>query len=315
MRRLLFALPLLLVLGQACSSGSGGDDSGQLNVVATTTQIGDFARQVGGDNVKLTVILEPNQDAHDFEPSPSQLRAISNADLVLRNGLRLDAFVNKSLKQGDADVAIVTEGISLREAPEEHEDHEGHDEAAETDDREGDPHVWLAVANAAQMVQSVRDALVAADPANADAYKSNAAAYVRTLSSLDSELKAQVQTIPASCRKLVTNHDVLGYYADAYGFELVGSVIPGVSSEAKPSASDIADIVNKIKAEKVPAVFAEASINPALVKQVAKEAGVKVVDDLYGDSLGPKDSEGGTYVGMMRANTTKIVEALKDCAS
>lgn len=312
MKRLLLVLPLLLAFAVACSSGSD-DDSGKLSVVATTTQIGDFARNVGGDSIKLTVILKPNQDAHDFEPSPSQLRAVSDADLVLRNGLHLDAFVNKALSQGNAEIAIVTQGITLREAPEEHEEEEGDEEAEETDEREGDPHVWLSVANAREMVESIRDALVAADPDNAETYRANATTYLAELAALDSEIKAEVQALPSACRKLVTNHDVLGYYADAYGFELVGSVIPGVSSAAKPSASDVADIVNKIRAEKVPAVFAEASINPALVKQVAKEANVKVVDDLYGDSLGPKDSDGGTYIGMMRANTEKIIGALKDC--
>jgi zinc/manganese transport system substrate-binding protein/manganese/iron transport system substrate-binding protein len=312
MTRLLLCLPILVFVALACSSGGSGDDGGKLNVVATTTQIGDFARQVGGDNIKLTVILKPNQDAHDFDPSPSQLRAIANADLVLRNGIRLDAFVNKALSHGDGDVAIVTEGISLRDAPEEED---GHADQTETDDREGDPHVWQSVPNAQKMVGEVRDALVAADPDNATAYLGNAESYLATLSSLDSELKAKVQIIPAACRKLVTNHDVLGYYAEAYGFQLIGSVIPGVSSEAKPSASDVASIVRKVKAEKVPAIFAEATINPALINQVAKEAGVKVVDDLYGDSLGPKDSDGGTYVGMMRANTTKIVDALKGCGA
>lgn len=314
MKRILLALPFLLMFAAACSSG-GEEDSGKLSVVATTTQIGDFARNVGGDSIKLTVILKPNQDAHDFEPSPSQLRAVANADLVLRNGLHLDAFVNKALSQGDAEVAIVTTGITLRDAQEEHDEHQGedHEEAEETDEREGDPHVWLSVPNARKMVENVRDALVAADPDNAETYRANATAYLAELTTLDTEIKADVQSLPAACRKLVTNHDVLGYYAQAYGFDLVGSVIPGVSSAAKPSASDVAEIVNRIKAEKVPAVFAEASINPALVKQVAKEANVKVVDDLYGDSLGPKSSDGGTYIGMMQANTEKIVGALKDC--
>ena len=313
MQRLLLALILSSAIAAIACTSAIDDDGSRLNVIATTTQIGDFASKVGGDSIQLTVILKPNQDAHDFEPSPSQLRAISSADLVLRNGLNLDAFVNKALDQGDAKVAIVTNGVRLQEDVEEHEKDQGHDVAEETDDREGNPHVWLNVANAKLMVEQVRDALSAADAANATLYRDNAAAYLAELTSLDAEITSAVATIPAACRKLVTNHEVLGYYADAYGLTLVASIIPGGSTEAKPSASSVADIVNKIKAEKVPAVFAEASINPALVNQVAKEAGVKVVDDLYGDSLGPKDSDGGTYTGMMRANTEKIVTALKDC--
>ncbi len=313
MPRFLFALPILAALAFGCSSSN--EDDGRLAVVATTTQIGDFTREVGGDAINLTVILKPNQDAHDFDPQPSQLRAISDAALVLRNGLHLDAFVNKATEQSDGEVVIVTQGISLREGAEHEEEEEGHeDEAEESDDREGDPHVWLDVDNARTMVENIRDALVAADPANAASYTANAARYLDELTALDSEIRADIATIPAACRKLVTNHDVLGYYAEAYGLDLAGSVIPGVSTEAKPSAADVASIVNKIKAENVPAVFAEASINPALVNQVAKEAGVKVVDDLYGDSLGASDSDGRTYITMMQANTDKIVAALKDCA-
>jgi ABC-type Zn uptake system ZnuABC Zn-binding protein ZnuA len=163
------------------------------------------------------------------------------------------------------------------------------------------------------MVAAVRDALSAADAANAAFYAENAARYLQTLDALDAEIRAQVAEVPAACRKLVTNHEVLGYFATAYGFELVGSVIPSTSSEAQPSASDVAQIVAKIRAENVPAIFAEASINPALIRQVGREAKVKVVDDLYGDSLGPKGSPGATYVGMMKTNTRKITDALKDC--
>jgi len=298
--RLLVALSLFApILAFACG-GDGGDS--RLRVVATTTQIGDFARQVGGERIALTVLLKPNQDAHDFEPQPSQVRALERADLVLRNGIGLDAFVEKALRASDADVVVVTQGVSLRAA-----DAAG-DEAAGRD-----PHVWFSVANARRMVENIRDALAAADAANAAHYSESASAYLARLEELEGEIEAQVATIPAACRKLVTNHDVLGYYADAYGFEIVGAVIPSVSTEARASAADVAGIVRKIRAEGVTAIFAEASANPDLIRQVGREAGVKVVDDLYGDSLGPAGSDGATYVEMMRSNTRKIVEALRDC--
>src|SRR3972149_811460 len=252
--RLLVALSLFApILAFACG-GDGGDS--RLRVVATTTQIGDFARQVGGERIALTVLLKPNQDAHDFEPQPSQVRALERADLVLRNGIGLDAFVEKALKSSDADVVVVTQGVSLRAAP----------------------------------------------PPS-----------VAPRGGRGGEIEARVASLPPACRKLVTNHDVLGYYADAYGFEIVGAVIPSVSTEARASAADVADIVRKIRAERVLAIFAEASANPDLIRQVGREAGVKVVDDLYGDSLGPAGSDGATYVEMMRSNTRKIVEALRDC--
>jgi zinc/manganese transport system substrate-binding protein/manganese/iron transport system substrate-binding protein len=290
---------LLLVAALSCTTtGTGQEDGERLKVLAITTQIGDFAREVGAEQIQLSVLLKPNQEAHDFEPSPSQVRALKGASLVLRNGLGLDAFLDKALAGSAARVVTVTSGVQTRSL-------EG----------EPDPHVWLDVANAAVMVGAVRDAFVAADRANAESYRRNAAAYLRKLEQLDAQIRAEVATLPARCRKLVTNHEVLGYYAGAYGFELLGSVIAGISSEARASARDLARTIDLVRTENVPAIFAEAGVNPGLVRQVGREAGVKVVDDLYGDSLGPRGSEGATYIGMMQANTGKIVAALSPCAA
>lgn len=298
-----------------CGAG-GSSDASKPHVLATTTQIGDFARNVGGDRITLTVLLKPNQDAHDFEPEPSQLRAIADAGLVLRNGLGLDAFVSRALESGggDADVVVVSDGIALREGEGEHEEHGVDDEAYEEAGGH-DPHVWFSVANARTMVANVRDGLISVDAANAGYYRDNAQRYLRELDDLDAQIKSRVAEIPSSCRKLVSNHDVLGYYVLAYGLELVGSVIPSTETNAQASAADIADIVAKIRAQRVPAIFAEASINPALIRQIGREANVKVVDDLYGDSLGPSGSDGDTYVKMMQADTNKIVNALKPCGA
>jgi ABC-type Zn uptake system ZnuABC Zn-binding protein ZnuA len=312
MRGLGFA-SVLLVLLTACSGGSDADESGRLKVIASTTQIGDFARQVGGERIQLTVLLKPNQDAHDFELAPSQVRAIAGADLVLANGLGLDAFLEKALESSEAEEVVVSGGITTLEGHEEEEE----EHAGEEEDEHGgqDPHVWFAVANAVTMVENIRDALSAADAENAATFAGNATKYLAELQALDASIKQLAAQVPAACRKLVTNHDVLGYYAQAYGFEVIGSVIPSTSSQASASAADVASIVRQIKAEGVPAIFAEASINPDLIRQVGREAGVKVVDDLYGDSLGPSSSEGATYVGMMQSNTKKIVEALKACST
>jgi ABC-type Zn uptake system ZnuABC Zn-binding protein ZnuA len=163
------------------------------------------------------------------------------------------------------------------------------------------------------MVENIRDALSAADAVNASTYAANATRYLGELQALDASLKQQVAQVPQACRKLITNHDVLGYFAAAYGFEIIGSVIPSTSSQASASAADVAGIVRQIEAEGVPAIFAETSINPDLIRQVGREAGVDVVDDLYGDSLGPSNSDGSTYVKMMQSNTRKIVDALKGC--
>ena len=163
------------------------------------------------------------------------------------------------------------------------------------------------------MVENLRDALVAADAANADFYRQNADAYLQKLDALDAEIRTEVGTIPEACRKLVTDHDAFGYYADAYGFEVIGTVIPSTNTQSQASAADIADLIDLIKSEHVPAIFSEASANPDLVQQVGREAGAVVIDDLYGDSLGPAGSDGATYIDMMRSNTQKIAGALKDC--
>jgi ABC-type Zn uptake system ZnuABC Zn-binding protein ZnuA len=306
MRLLLAPAIASLFLPIACSTGGGSSSSERLRVVATTTQIGDFASNVGGDRISLTVLLRFNQDAHDFEPEPSQLRALAQAALVLRNGLGLDSFVDKAIAGSRAKVVTTTEGIEPLEGSAS-DDHG-------TEEHERDPHVWLSADNARTMVENVRDALSEADPDNAGDYRRNADAYLQRLAALDASIRDEVSQVPSPCRKLVTNHDVLGYYAAAYGFEVVGSVIPSVTTDAQASAANVADIVRKIRAERVPAIFAESSSNPALINQVGREAGVKVVTDLYGDSLGPAGSDGGTYIGMMQSNTRKIVEALKDCS-
>jgi ABC-type Zn uptake system ZnuABC Zn-binding protein ZnuA len=292
---------LSMIASLACSSD---DDGGKPSVVAITTQIGDFTANVAGDRVSLTVLLKPNQDAHDFEPSPSQLRRLSDADLVLRHGLGLDAYVDKAVENTSGTVVTVTDGARTVPAP----------PGEEADEFGGiDPHAWFSVANARVMVTNIRNALTKLDPANASYYADNATRYLQTLDQLDSRIRSAVTGVPQSCRKLVTNHDFLGHYADAYGFTIVGAVIPSTSTQASASASQVADIVRKIKAEGVPAIFAETSVNPDLINQVGREAGVTVVDDLYSDSLGPKKSDGATYVEMMDANTKKIVDALKSC--
>jgi ABC-type Zn uptake system ZnuABC Zn-binding protein ZnuA len=295
------AVCFLAVLGSGCSGGERNDDSGRIRVVATTTQIGDFAAKVGGDQIQLTVLLKAGQDAHDFEPQPSQVRALSDARLVLLNGLGLDKFAHDAVASSRAQTVIVSDGVAVRGSDEE-------------EHGEGDPHVWFSVDNARIMVANVRDAFTRADPTHTSAYQEAADSYLAELERLDADIRRQVSSIATTCRKLVTNHDVLGYYADAYGFEVVGSVIPATTTEARPSAAQVADIVAKVRAEKVPAIFAETEANPDLIRQVGREARVEVIDDLYGDSLGKKGSDGETYLKMMEANTRKITQGLKDCS-
>jgi ABC-type Zn uptake system ZnuABC Zn-binding protein ZnuA len=297
---------LLSVALTACGDSSGSTDSSSpvapdaLKVVATTTQIADMTRAIGGPLVHVHGLLPANADPHDFEPTPRDVGRIADARLVLEHGLKLDAWSNEMVKVSGthATIVVVTNGVQTLAS-----DEEGFDQ--------GDPHVWFNVANAEVMAANIRDALIAADPTHRDAYTTQATVYLAQLDELDSWIRQQVATIPPDNRKLVTNHDAFGYYVAAYGLELVGTVIPGLDTQAEPSAKDIAALVDTIRTQHVKAIFTEASLNPKLEQQIADEAGVTIVDNLYGDALGPAGSGADTYIGMMRTDTTLIVDALK----
>ncbi|MDQ5822825.1 MAG: metal ABC transporter substrate-binding protein [Chloroflexota bacterium] len=305
---------LSLIVLAACDTGTPGSSTppantapaSGLNVIATTTQIRSMTEAVLGEHGSVRSILTPGADAHEFEPKPGDVQAISESDLVLKNGLGVDDWIDKLIENagGERPLVTVTEGVLLREGGEEEGEAGGEHGAF-------DPHVWLNVSNAITMTANIRDALIGADPANEAAYKANADTYTATLRDLDQYIKGQIATIPAEDRKMVTNHDAFGYYIEAYGLTFVGSLIPSMSTGAQPSAQDVAELIRKIKSEKVKAIFLESSINPSLAQQIGGDAGVKVVDTLYGDSLGAEGSPGATYEGMMRYNTDTIVAALK----
>ncbi len=277
-------------------TGTGG---AKRIVVATTTQIRSMAEAVAGDLATVQAILKPGADPHVFEPRPSDVEAISKSNLVLKNGAGLDDWVDKIIQNagGTRPLITVSQGITLRKGT-----------AAEP---AGDPHIWFSVANAMTMTRNIRDSLVMVDPDHAVQYQANAVAYLQRLTTLDSYIQAQIATLPAAGRKLVTNHDAFRYFLDRYGLTFVGSIIPSMTTDSAPSAKDVADLITKIRSEHVKAIFLESSINPQLGKQIGEEAGVRVVDTLYGDTLGDIGTPGATYEGMMRYNTDTIVQALK----
>jgi ABC-type Zn uptake system ZnuABC Zn-binding protein ZnuA len=318
-RRIWAAITLFVVVFAA---GCGGNDADVgatppgdgLVVVATTTQIEDMARQIAGERATVTGLMPANADPHDFEPTPGNIEKVADADLILEHGLHLDEWAEDLVEQSgtQATIAVVTERIVPieGEAGEEHDEAEGAPEA-EGDHGGDDPHVWFDVANARVMVENIRSALIEADLDGRGDYEAGATAYLAQLDELDAWIREQVATVPAANRKLVTDHDAFGYYVRAYGFTFVGAVIPGLDTQSQPSAQETAELIDHIRAERVKAIFTTASLSPDLARQIADEAGVAVVDDLYGDALGPEGSGAETYVGMMRWNTTRIVEALR----
>jgi ABC-type Zn uptake system ZnuABC Zn-binding protein ZnuA len=296
---LIAVLGALLAGGCSTSKPAGstdGTDSRILNIVATTTQVADFATNVGGDRVRVTSLLKPNLDAHDYEPSPADVEAIARADLVLENGAGLETWLRDTITNSGfrGPVVDTSQGVRLRMVG-----------------GQPDPHIWQSPRNAEVMVANIDRALAAADPADAAVFQANLAAYTKQLQVLDAEVQRQIDSL--ANKKLVTNHDAFGYYIDRYGLQFVGSVIPSFDSSAELSGRDIRDLVAKIKATGVKAVFSETSLPPRTAETIAGEAGVKVVegeDALYGDSLGPAGSDGDIYLKMIRHNTRTIVSNL-----
>jgi zinc/manganese transport system substrate-binding protein len=283
-----------------------------LQVVATFSIVGDLVQQVAGDEVAVTTLIGPGVDAHTYDPAPADLVALENADLIVENGLGFEPWLDQFLASAGAPATrvVASAGITPRVlAAGEGDAGDAGEDAHEAG--ESDPHVWHDVANAIVMVENIRDALVAADPAHAARYEENAAAYIAELRALDEWIREEVATIPDERRKLVTSHDTFGYFAAAYGFAVIGTALGSLSTEAgDPSAQQIVLLIEQIRAAGVPAIFAENVANPDLMESLAAEAGVVLAPPLYTDALGPAGSPGATYDGMMRANVTTIVDAL-----
>jgi zinc/manganese transport system substrate-binding protein len=291
---------------------SGGSDGGKLNVVATFSVLGDMVQNVGGDLVALRTLVGPGGDAHAFQPTPADGVALAEADLVIENGVAFETWLDNlyDASGSQARRVAVAEGLDLIKG-EEGDEHAEADEHAEEQEAHGeyDPHVWHDVANAIKMVEAIRDALAAADPANAAGYKANADAYLAELNTLDGFIVEQTATLPEERRKLVTTHDTFAYFARRYGYEIVGTAL-GATTAADPAAGEIVALVEQIKAAGVPAIFAENIQNPRLMEQIASEAGVALGPPLYTDALGEPGSDGATYVQMMRSNVTTLVTTL-----
>ncbi|MFK3985352.1 metal ABC transporter substrate-binding protein [Micromonospora sp. NPDC050397] len=291
------------------TGNSGGADAGRssgqpLAVVATTPEVADFVRNVGGDRVRVTQLVKPNVDPHEYEPSPADILAISSASLLVKNGVGLERWLDATIASAGFEGVVVdtSQGVTVRK---------GDPEDEET--AEGDPHIWHDPRNARIMAENIEKALVAADSGRAATYQENFRGYAAKLDALDAENVRKFAALPVDQRKLVTNHDAFGYYVDRYGLQFVGSVIPSLDTSAELSASQLADLVARIRATGTKAVFSESSLPPKSAEAIGQQAGVRVVggeDALYGDSLGAEGTPQGTYIGAEQHNTDTIVKAL-----
>ncbi|MBW4642243.1 MAG: metal ABC transporter substrate-binding protein [Goleter apudmare HA4340-LM2] len=274
--------------------------NGRPLVVATSTIIADLAQEIGGEEVKVTGILQPGTDPHVYEPVPADSRVLEEADLILYNGYNLEPGLIRLMQASGGQVRKLAVGEAVKPLRLE----KGKGEVVP------DPHVWGDAENAIAMVNAIRDALIELSPTDREKFTQKALQLTNELKQLDSWINQQIQTIPTDKRQLVTTHDAFQYYGQAYGIAIAGTLI-GISTEEQPSAQTVQRLVEAIKKIGVPAIFAETTINPALIKTVAEEASVKLAPrQLYSDSIGAQGSGGDSYIKMMEANTRTIVEAL-----
>ncbi len=281
-----------------CTGSQDAEPSGKPQVVATSTILQDWTAEVAGDEVELIGILQPGADPHVYEPVPADNLKIERADLILYNGYNLEPGLIKLIESNKkSKVFAVGEVVTPLDY-----DYQG--------TREPDPHVWGDVEKAIEMVNAIRDQLIELSPEDKEEFTNNAAEFTQELAALDQWITEQIQTIPAQQRQLVTTHDAFQYYAKAYGLTVAGTLI-GMSTEEQPSAQTVKRLSDDIQKARVPAIFAETTINPALIKTVAAEAKVKLAEqELYSDSIGAPGTEADSYIKMLKVNTRTIVEAL-----
>lgn len=290
--------------GAGCGSddpgaGGGGGGGGKVKVVATTMQLQDFARQVGGDCVQVDGILGPNDEPHEYEPTPADADAVSGADVVVENGANLDEWLDDLLANAGGEATRVTATQRIELLP---TDEEGFP---------GDPHVWHDPSLAKKMVDNVAAGLAKADPGGRGAYERNAEAYKRRLDEMAAQIRSELGSVPKAERKLVTTHDAFGYFGRAYDVEIVGTVLPSVTTETETSGRQVRELVDTINRERVEVIFTERGVDPKLERQIGKEAGVEVETSLYADVLGPKGSGAEAFIDAERANGRAMAAAFR----
>lgn len=305
--------------------GEGNGDGDRLRVVATTTQLADFASEVGGDDIALTGLLPVGGSAHHFDPAPADLLALGQADVLIVNGAGLEVFIDSTIEASGFDGTIIdaSQGVDLELAREitsesagagahDHaEDGAGQTEADAHDHGDLNPHLWTSVRFAQGMVHEIALGLSDADAQHAAAYEERAEAYEAKLAALDEWIATQYERVPVEQRVLVSGHDSLVYYLHDYDVTFAGGILPSFEDNAEPSAAQIEALVATIRERGVKAIFVESSMSPKLARTIADESGATVVDAevLYADSLGAAGTGAETYLGATERNTSTILGA------
>ncbi len=298
---------LVVALCMAAGGTAAGAEK-KVKVVASFSILGDMVKNVGGDRIEVTTLVGPNGDAHVYEPTPADAKAVSTADLVVVNGLGMEGWMDRLIKTSGykGPVVVATTGIKPREMTVEEE--EEHEHGAQHE-RKIDPHAWQNLANGQIYVENIATGLSAVDPAGAATYKANAGAYRANLAALNQWVKKELSSVPKQKRRLITSHDAFGYFGAAYGVTILSPM--GFSTESEPSAGEVAKLIQQIRQEKITAVFIENMTDPRLVEQISKETGVKLGGELYSDALSKPDEPASTYIDMFKNNVPKMVEAMR----
>jgi zinc/manganese transport system substrate-binding protein len=289
MRRFQLWLVCLVVV----TSAVGARAQDRVNVVTSFSILGDFVKNVGGERVSVTTLVGPDGDVHVYTPAPVDAKKIADAKLLVINGLGLEGWLPRLVQSSGskAPIIIATKNIApLRLGS------------------DADPHAWQSVANAKIYITNIRDALGAADPADAETFRANSERYLAELDALDREVREAIGKIPESRRKVISTHDAFGYFASAYGIKFIAPL--GVSTESEASARDIAGIITQIKTAKIPAVFLENISDPRLIRQIATETGARIGGTLYSDSLTGEKGDAPTYIDLVRHNIRALTSAL-----
>lgn len=295
-RALLQSATALIGLSLAAPTSAWSDNP--IPVVATFSILGDMVKRIGGEHVAVTTLVGADGDAHVYQPIPADARAVSQADILVFNGLAFEGWLDRLVEASNFDGirVVASEGIE----PIAFED--GDDHAA------FDPHAWQSLTNAVVYVDNITAVLATADPANASSYYRNRAAYVAEIEALDAEIRELVAGLPEDGRTVVTSHDAFGYFSEAYGLHFVAP--HGVSTESEPSAADVAALIRQIREEGIKAIFIESITDSRLLEQIADETGATIGGTLYSDSLSQPDGPASTYLDMMRYNALTLARAL-----
>ena len=292
MHRRILSLLAALILSSATAFAAP-----PVKVVATFSILGDMVKNVGGDRIALTVIVGPNSDTHVYEPTPADAKALAGADLVFLNGLGFEGWMPRLVRSSGykGTMAVASEGVKPRSMVDDGK-------------KITDPHAWQDLSNGKTYVANIAKALSLADPAGAEAYRANAAAYTKKIEDMDAWVKEEFAKIPREERRMITSHDAFGYFGQAYGLTILAPI--GYSTEAEASAQNVGKLIRQIKKEKVKALFIENMSDPRIIERIAKDAGVRAGGELYSDALSAPGESGATYLDMFKNNITKMVAAM-----